>query len=197
MVIDLNFQSTTNSFEFFDYISNSNFSQYVDLANNFLCQENLPTSGLCEAAVSMLCGNNKDGLELDTRIMQDFMKHKAHTVSIKQINHFSQLHASGKFRQYDYKYRNKIVYNSSQPTDYKLEDVKAPIYLYSGDCDVLVSEIDVEHLEQVLPNVQVHRSVKNYNHCDFNYGKHSRSVLFMDILEAFNKENIKKSRHVG
>ena len=95
------------------------------------------------------------------------------------------MHLSGKFRQYDYQDKNPNFYNTSQPPEYNLKNVKSPIYLYSGECDALISEIDVRHLKEVLSNVKLHRSVKNYNHCDFNYGKNSRSILFMDILKAF------------
>lgn len=156
-----------------------------------MCQENSPALGLCEASLTFICGQNKDQLELDDRILPDFLKHLSHAVSLKQINHYLQLYTSGnKFRQYDYRERNKKVYNSSTPPNYKLDNVKAPIYLYSGKFDAIVSERDVEHLKEVLPNVRKYRSIRNYNHCDFNYGKNSRKVLFGDILNSMNSARI-------
>lgn len=80
------------------------------------------------------------------------------------------------------------VYNSSAPPSYNLNNVKAPMYIYSGSCDLMVAETDIEHLKEVLPNVKVYKSFKNFNHCDFNYGKNTRALLFEDILKAMNGE---------
>ena len=153
-----------------------------------ICQQTSPTIGLCESTITVICGSNTGELQLDTRILADYIKHIAHTVSIKQVNHFFQLHSSGKFRQYDYQQGNQKIYNSSSPPDYNLSNVKAPTYLYSGRCDALVSELDVQTLRELLPNVKKYKSIRNYNHCDFNYGKNSREVLFHDIVKTMNSE---------
>lgn len=147
--------------------------------------------GLCEASLSFIFGQNKDGLELDTRILPEYLKHISHAVSIKQFNHYSQLYTSGKFRQYDYFEGNRKAYNSSLPPDYKLDNVKAPIYLYSGSCDAIISERDVEHLNEVLPNVRKYRSFKNFNHGDFVYGKNARSILYNEMVKTINSEIIR------
>lgn len=144
--------------------------------------------GLCGATLSMICGQNKNGLELDTQVLPDFLQHIAHAVSIKQMNHYLQLYSSGKFQQYDYKERNVKIYNSTHPPSYNLSRVEIPIYLYSGGCDLMVAERDVERLKESLANVPKYQVVRNYNHCDFNYGKNSRSLLYEDIVKAINIE---------
>lgn len=112
----------------------------------------------------------------------------SHSVSIKQLNHFAQLFKSGGFRHYDYQQKNMKVYNSPTPPSYNLNNVKAPMFIYSGSCDKVVAEKDAEHFREVLPNVKVYKSFKNFNHCDFNYGRNTRALLFEDILKAMNAE---------
>jgi lysosomal acid lipase/cholesteryl ester hydrolase len=142
--------------------------------------------------MTAICGQNIGEVQLDARILPDYMKHIAHQISIKQVNHYFQLYSSGKFRQYDYQSNNLKRYNSSLPPDYKLRNVKAEIYIYSGGCDGLVSELDIENLRERLPNVKGYRSIRNFNHCDFNYGKNTRSILFEDIVKAMDTERRRK-----
>lgn len=153
-----------------------------------VCQQKSPAMGLCEATMSVICGYNTGELQLDTRILPEYVKHVAHTVSIKQINHYLQLLSSGKFRQYDYQNSNQKIYNANSPPEYNLSNVKAPTYLYSGSCDALVSELDVQSLREHLPNVKKYKSIRNYNHCDFNYGKNSREILFDELIRTMNAE---------
>lgn len=172
-------------------IANEDIFRKMELANKILCQKASPSLGLCENSMSMIFGQNKEELELDTKILPDFLKHVAHAVSIKQILHFSQLCSSGKFRQYDYLEKNRKQYNSSTPPEYNLQNIKIPVYLYSGGSDALVSERDIEHLNEILPNVRKYRSFRNFNHADFNYGKNSRSMVFEEIFKAINTERKK------
>lgn len=160
----------------------------AEIINSVMCQENSPGKSLCETTMIYICGQNKESIELDARILPDFIKHIAHAASIKQFNHYFQLYTSAQFQQYDYQLKNRDVYNSTVPPKYDLKYVIAPVYLYSGGSDMLVSERDVEHLKEVLPSVRKYRSIRNFNHCDFNYGKNGRTILFYDILSEMNSE---------
>lgn len=153
-----------------------------------MCQKNSPATSACEGMISSLCGHNKGELELDLRILPNYMQHVSHAVSLKQLNHYYQLNLSGKFRQYDHQERNQKFYNSSTPPDYKLKNIIAPTYVYSGGCDALVAEEDVVELKEVLPNVRKYRNFKNFNHCDFNYAKNARTIFYYDMLQEFNSE---------
>jgi lysosomal acid lipase/cholesteryl ester hydrolase len=148
--------------------------------------------GICTASMSYLCGVNKNGSEMDERILPDYLKHIAHAVSLKQPNHYFQLYSHGGFQQYDCGLGNMLKYNQSTPPKYDLNKVKAPIYIYAGGCDMLVSQHDIENLKEILPNVRKYRVLSNYNHCDFNYGKNSRSILFEGILKSMNLERLDK-----
>lgn len=166
---------------------NTTFLKSAVTFNKALC-ENSFTANLCGASLSMFCGQNKYEVELDMTIMADYLLHMSHTASVRQFIHYIQLHKSGSFRQYDHQRDNMKHYNSTSPPNYNLSNVKAPTYIYSGSCDMLVSERDIEHLKEVLPNVRKYKAFRNYNHCDFNYGKNSRGLLFEDMLKDMNSE---------
>jgi tRNA U38,U39,U40 pseudouridine synthase TruA len=138
--------------------------------------------------MTRMCGQNIGEVQLDTRILPDFIQHISHQISLKQANHYFQLMQNDKFRHYDYKSDNFKRYNSSLPPDYKLRNVKAKTYIYSGGSDGIVSEIDIEKLRKKLPNVKGYRSIRNFNHCDFNYGKNTRTILSEDIMKTMDSE---------
>lgn len=169
-------------------LADSKTRKSASLVNRAVCQENSFALGLCEASIQTVCGQNKEALEIDTRILPTIFNHMSHSASIKQMLHFLQLFKNGGFRQYDHQRKNMKVYNSSTPPSYNLDNIKAPTYLYSGSCDLMVAEKDIEHLREVLPNVKLYKNFKNFNHCDFNYGKNTRSLLFENILKAMNGE---------
>lgn len=67
-----------------------------------------------------------------------------------------------------------------------------PIYIYSGSCDALVSEIDAKNLSQTLSNMKKYKNFGNFNHCDFTYGINTRSMLYEDIMMAMDSKRKKK-----
>jgi hypothetical protein len=162
----------------------------MQIASNLMCQERLNIGNPCTLAIDGFCGVNSGERELDPKIPPIIMKYLSHTVSVKQINHYLQLHSSGKFRQYDYQNDNQKIYNSDSPPEYNLHNVRAPIYLYSAGCDALVSVIDVRYLKQSLSNVRRLRNFENYNHCDFEYGKNARWIVHEGILRDMNSERV-------
>ena len=170
-------------------ISKKSPFHFVDDFNKALCNGNSPILGMCEASITTICGKNTGELELDSSILPTIMSHLSHFVSARQLEHFMQIYLSGEFRQYDFERKNIKIYGSSTPPQYNLKNVTTPTYIYSGSCDLLVSERDIEHLGEVLPNVRRYKSLKNYNHCDFNYGKNSRALYGNDILKAMNSDN--------
>jgi len=180
-------RSFANPEGYLDISKNSRLS-FLQGFSKALCQESSPMIGMCEGFILGFCGQNKGEVELDRKILQNILSHLSHFSSSRQLEHFLQLYTSGEFRQYDFERRNMKIYGSPVPPAYNLSSVTAPIYLYSGGCDLMVSERDVEHLREILPNVRKYKSFKNYNHCDFNYGKNSRGLYQNDILKDMNSE---------
>lgn len=111
-------------------------------------------------------------------------------VSMMQLTHFLQLHVSGKFQQFDHGERNYVYYDSPYPPEYQLHNVTAPIHLYSASEDLLIPPKDVEHLKTLLPNVQNHEIIHNFNHMDVMIGRNSRKVLYKNILKSMNEAKL-------
>lgn len=160
--------------------------RYIKVANDAMCG---PMPSACSKTMNFICGFNKGEEELDPRILPTYFDHVAHSISIKQILHYIQLSKSGTFSRFDYGSKNVQFYNSTSPPQYPLQNVKTPTFIYAGSCDMIVSERDIEHLSEVLPNVKKYKVFKNFNHCDFMYGKNSRPLLFNDILKAMRSAN--------
>ena len=163
---------------------------FVEDFVNYLCQDKSPYTGICESAVYGTCGFNLYGSELDIKILPTLLTYLAHFVSVRQAIHYLQNYQSGGFNQYDHHEDNMKIYGSSTPPPYNLKNVKTPIYLYTGSFDLLVSQKDVEHLKAVLTTVRKHKNFRNYNHCDFNYGKNSRELLYYGVLKTMNSPGI-------
>lgn len=95
---------------------------------------------------------------------------------------------TGKFQQFDYGLdKNVQIYNSPDPPEYNLQNVTAPIYLYSASEDLLVDPKDVEKLKTLLPNVKYYENIKDWNHMDVLLGKNARKVLYEKILTSLNE----------
>lgn len=178
---DFLFQALSADMKSYEMKVDAKTIRYIKVANDAMCG---PIPSACSKTMNFLCGYNKGEEELDTRILPTYIDHVAHSISIKQVLHYIQLSKSGTFSQFDYGSKNQKIYNSSSPPQYPLQNVKTPIFIYAGSCDMIVSERDIEHLSEVLPNVKKYKVFKNYNHCDFMYGKNSRPLLFNDILKV-------------
>lgn len=81
------------------------------------------------------------------------------------------------------------IYNSTQPPEYDLSSIKAPIYLYTGQRDIVVGVKDVGRLYNTLPNAKDFKIIKNFAHLDFTYGKNARKYVYFDILQSMEREN--------
>lgn len=67
------------------------------------------------------------------------MSHTPAGAATKQFLHYSQEVNSHKFRKYDYGLKNLIVYHSFTPPKYNINNIQAPVALYYGENDKLMS----------------------------------------------------------
>lgn len=118
--------------------SNFNFFSMITKANlllNTYCPDKNPILAMnCANLWFMLFGKNSAAIEMDPKIIFEVPNHISPTASRKQWNHFLQLAVSGKFRQYDNN-------GYSNPTEYNLLNVKAPMYFYQAAEDLVVSRL--------------------------------------------------------
>lgn len=180
------FNAFVERYKNYDLISQSQIMKFIEPVSRLFCQQNSPILDMCTSVLAMICGQNDNGTEIDTKILPTLFKNLAHAVSTKQLHHFIQLFQSGKFQYYDYGSGNRKSYNQSFPPQYPLKNVKAPMYIYSGKNDMLVAEKDIDHLREELPNVARYKVLKNYNHCDVPYGRNSRQDVFQSVLRSMS-----------
>lgn len=171
----------------YDLITNAFIGKVADDVTKSLCQDSMG-SYVCEIIVSSICGINWEGFETDRTVLPNIFAFLAHSISGKQVDHYFQLIKSGEFRRFDHLDRNILIYNSTKPPLYETQNIAAPIFLYSGDHDFIVSEKDVDIIQKILPNVRVRRTLKNYNHCDFNYARSARELFFRDAMKEMLAE---------
>lgn len=102
--------------------------------------------------------------------------------SVKQFGHYAQEIKSGYFRQFDYgSDKNSKRYNSTEPPNYNLDNIKSPISLYYSDEDYLAAQTDVEHLISELPNVNA-IFIPGYSHADFVWGMNAPEDVYRHII---------------
>jgi hypothetical protein len=133
-----------------------------------------------------IVGKNKFEVQISKdalRVFQDFMSPIA---SSCQLLHFLQLHTSGKFQQFDHGQETNLkIYNSTNPPEYNLRNIKVQTFLYSASEDLLTDPEDIEILQEKILNVKQYHNIQDWNHLDVMLGKNSRS-LYEKILKNIN-----------
>lgn len=94
---------------------------------------------ICQALFFLLGGSNKGKVTTDTGALKILADHVATRASVMQLAHFMQSFTSGKFRTFDHNWTGFELKNATQPVDYELENVVAPVYLYAGTADALAA----------------------------------------------------------
>lgn len=145
----------------------------LEKMSNLLCTESFkPTLEICSNMFLSIVGYNQYEVELEMvryelelfinlqrcyylfnifqSVLTNLVQNISPFISTMQLIHFIQTMLSGKFRQYDHKDQNMKFYNSTSPPEYDLNKIKAPIYLYHGENDAIVSELVKGHLELII-----------------------------------------------
>lgn len=58
-----------------------------------------------------------------------------------QLTHYVQLYLNKGFCQYDHRWNNLDVYNTTTPAEYDLQNVIVPVHLYHAAEDLLVAKL--------------------------------------------------------
>ena len=78
-------------------------------------------------------------LQYFQNILPVLVDHISYTLSVQQVDHYLQSYRSGKFRKYDYGLNNMRIYGTTEPPEYKISNIIAPIYIYRATEDYLAS----------------------------------------------------------
>ncbi|XP_052870767.1 lipase 3-like, partial [Anopheles cruzii] len=114
-------------------------------------------------------------------------------VSLKQIEHYRQIIATGKFQQFDYGYTGNLNrYKRDPPPDYCLWNVTAPVTLHYGNQDQTVDWRGVEQLARNLPNVAtlLKQLYKGFTHRDFYQNPKARTTVYENIVKSIKRHSV-------
>ncbi|XP_017781333.1 PREDICTED: lipase member J-like [Nicrophorus vespilloides] len=111
--------------------------------------------------------------------------------SIKPILQYVQMGNSNNFEAFDYETRgNLIMYNSTKPRQYHLNNINLPVHLFGGLNDNLAPVQNViklsKHLGLCCKQLHFSGNIEDkiwFNHVNFLYGK-DNTKLYNDIFKA-------------
>ncbi|XP_034240149.1 lipase 1-like [Thrips palmi] len=140
----------------------------------------------CQRLIEFVLGKVHE--PVDPYQMQMILHHYPAGSSIRQIRHFSQCIAAGKFMQYDYgKARNQALYGQDLPPEYNLTNIRTPTYLMYALGDGSVNWKDVEIFGKLLsPGVlrKLHRlPPKDYCHVDFLIARDAVELVYVPVIK--------------
>ena len=131
-----------------------------------------------------------DSRHMDPSMAVVYLNHVPDATNIRTMVHMAQMFRNGdKFYKYDFGTNtNLLVYGTTTPQEYMLNNVKAPTALFSGDADGFVTKEDVDILSKHLPNVILNHRInfKGFAHLDFIFGIGAKSFLNEKIVAVMN-----------
>lgn len=163
----------------------------VRIIQNSVCGKSLLAELLCSNLVFLLCGFNRD--QLNVTNLPVIYGHMPSGAATKQVAHYGQIATSGKFSKFDYgPDGNMQKYKTEDPPDYPVEKITTRVVIFAGGEDWLAAPEDVEILQSKLPNVELYKvKDKRFNHMDFLWAKDVKTLVFDKISKLFSSQNKK------
>ncbi|KZS16640.1 putative Lipase 3 [Daphnia magna] len=131
------------------------------------CAQTYQQAKRCLKALNIIMGSNPENLQLE--LMPLVKANLLHGTSVPVIAQFAQNYLAGEtFQAYDFGRKGNVIrYGSIKPLAYALKNITAPVYIYSGGADRLVTPQDVDWLLTQLGNIKRSVRIQTYNHGDF------------------------------
>nr|CAH0101930.1 unnamed protein product [Daphnia galeata] len=153
-----------------------------DLFFDLICEQTYSQARLCRNVINAVAGPNPENLEpeLIPLVGSNYM----HGTSVPVIAQFAQNYFAGEtFQAYDYGWKGNLMrYNSFTPMKYVLKKVTAPVYVFSGGNDRIVTPLDVDWLLKELGNLKDSIRISDYNHADFLWGTDVKGRLYDQVI---------------
>ncbi|XP_070610306.1 lysosomal acid lipase/cholesteryl ester hydrolase-like [Erythrolamprus reginae] len=142
---------------------------------------------ICEFVMSFIAGSNTPNFNISR--MDMYVAHSPAGTSPQNLLHWKMIYHEKVFQAYDYgtKEKNMEKYNQTTPPIYKIEDIKIPFALWSGENDSFVNIKDIQALIARLSNVIYHQHVPEWQHLDYIWGLDATEVMYMPIIEIMKK----------
>ncbi|XP_077531071.1 lipase lipl-1-like [Haemaphysalis longicornis] len=169
------------------FLTSTTFTQFLlnSLCNNIF-------RGACFLPVDIAVGASKEQLN-ETRIPV-YLAHMPSGTSIRNIIHYTQMYRAQNFIMYNYGFEeNFLRYGQGEPVAYPLENVFAPIALFTAASDRFANPTDVMHLRSRIQEAIVFEyqlPQDSFMHLDFVIGCDATLMLhepMIALVQGFNE----------
>ncbi|RZB40241.1 uncharacterized protein BDFB_003922, partial [Asbolus verrucosus] len=107
--------------------------------------------------------------------------------ALRILNHAADL-VLGNFRKYNFVDKNFEIYGQWEPPIYDIKKLQVPVYLFYSTQDWATTEEDTLNLWWHLPEHARYGlkkiDVPKFNHIDFVFGRHARTLVYDDLVKA-------------
>ncbi|XP_072397276.1 lipase 3-like [Diabrotica undecimpunctata] len=161
---------------------------FLNLFTDVFCSNTGASKLICKNVLFLMAGFNADQMNNDD--IPPIMTYYPAGAATRQIIHYGQEVNSHRFCRYDYGLmkNNKLYLGRLTPPDYELNKITTKITLIFSKNDWLSSDIDVERLENALPNVvKIEAPLKNCNHLDYLFGKDAPRLIYPLITKILTE----------
>eukprot|EP01105_Mastigella_eilhardi_P006422 TRINITY_DN17_c0_g2_i1.p1 TRINITY_DN17_c0_g2~~TRINITY_DN17_c0_g2_i1.p1 ORF type:complete len:480 (-),score=122.19 TRINITY_DN17_c0_g2_i1:61-1500(-) len=141
---------------------------------------------ICEGAMQLVMGWHEHSLN-DSRmgVMGSYIPG---STSVENLNHWCQLVRDGQFKKRDMGSTEKNIEKYGQDTppiyDFSRIDPNLPLFFASGGKDLIADPLDVQHLIDDLPTVDLKwMQLPQYNHMDFVWCKDAYADVYPYVVE--------------
>ncbi|XP_046644443.1 gastric triacylglycerol lipase-like [Daphnia pulicaria] len=146
-----------------------------------ICEQTYIQARYCKNWFRAVVGPSEN---LDPTLIPLFDANFLRGTSVKVIAQFAQNYNAGNvFQAYDFGRKGNLLrYGSIKPFEYHLGNITAPIYVFSGGRDRLVTPMDVDWLLSKLTNMIGSERISDYSHLDFIWGNDVKEKLYDKVI---------------
>ncbi|XP_066152578.1 lipase 3-like [Euwallacea fornicatus] len=145
------------------------------------CNVNVSTVHACVDLLGLV-GPNPN--QLDPAMLTVMATNNPAGGSFKQVFHYLQVAKSSKFKLYDYRSDNTLMYSTSQAPFYNLSSIDdIPIYIWYGINDYFSGVLDFKRLIREIPSA-ISKVVTSplWNHIDFVFANKGKFYVYDEVI---------------
>jgi len=157
--------------------------------SDLACKDKDILEDICSAVIFVLCGFDK--AQMNSTLLHPITQHTPAGTSVHTMVQYGQEIKSNGFHAFDHgEDKNKMLYGTSQPRQYQVEKVTAPVAVYWGDNDWMAQPTDVLRTTSALPNLVKSYRVpfSSWNHLDFMYAIDAVSLVYTPMLKEMENK---------
>ncbi|XP_077640630.1 lysosomal acid lipase/cholesteryl ester hydrolase-like [Lonchura striata] len=162
------------------------FLQYSELMKGPVTQFCACLGKVCGSIFNYIAGGRVQNM--NTSRTDSYMGHYPAGTSVQNVIHWQQIKHADQFQAYDYGCKeNMKKYNQTASPEYKIEEIKIPIAVWSGGQDKFADPTDMARLLPRITNLIYHENFPAWGHFDFFWGLDATEKMYLKIIELLKK----------